>query len=197
VSVRGGFLQRHAGCQRSRKDCFLGCQIEKGAHLVLEALFPQGPVDQRELETRPDVLVYTSETLREDLEVTGWVEAELWVASSAPSTDFTVKLIDVWPTGQAYNVVDGIRRVRFEPSGSSWTKIVVELGATCMVFRAGHALRVHISSSNFPRFDINPNTGIAPYLPGERVIAHQQVGIGGIVASRLLLPVVTDPPPKP
>ena len=165
-----------------------------GAHLLLESMFPQGPVDQRELESRRDVLVYTSEILSEDLEVTGWVEAELWVASSAPCTDFTVKLIDVWPTGQAHNVVDGIRRVQLAASASGWAKVVVELGATSMVFRAGHALRVHISSSNFPRFDINPNTGMAAYLPGERVVAHQQVAIGGAFASRVMLPVVTTPP---
>jgi putative CocE/NonD family hydrolase len=136
------------------------------------ALAP-GAFDQREIEGRPDVLVYTTLPLEYDVEVTGPVEVHLWAATSAPDTDFTAKLVDVSPCGYARNVQDGIIRARSGESHESTTsagqarpltpgqvrEYVIDLAATSNVFKAGHRIRVDISSSNFPRFDRNPNTG--------------------------------------
>jgi len=165
-----------------------------GAHLLLESVFPQGPLDQREIEARPDVVVYDSPVLERELEVTGWVKAKLFVRSSAPSTDFTVKLVDRHPDGRSFNVCDGIRRVTFPKggNGSGWFEVLVELGATSMVFLPGHRLSVQISSSNFPRFDLNPNTGELPRTAKERVPAAQEISVGGDFPSHLILPIVEN-----
>ena len=162
-----------------------------GAHMVLEAAYPHGPVEQREVENRPDVLVFRTQPLVEEVEVTGWVRAELWVQSSAPATDFTVKLVDVWPDGSAYNVCDGIRRLRVgELNSGDWLHLAVEMGATSQVFLSGHCIGVQVSSSNFPRFDLASNTAAPPRLATTRDVAHQRVGIGGVRASRVMLPLV-------
>jgi putative CocE/NonD family hydrolase len=163
-----------------------------GAHLLPEFSYPQGPVQQDDLEERPDVLVYTGPVLDADLEVTGWIRARLWVQSSAGCTDFTVRLLDVWPDGRAFNVCDGIARVRLDsvPVAEGWSRVEVSLGATSMVFLRGHRMKVHISSSNFPRFDVNPNTGEPPRLAATTVPARQRVALGGATASHLLLPFV-------
>ena len=112
---------------------------------------------QNKLEARPDVLVYSTPPLDKDIEATGPVKLILFVATTAPNTDFTAKLVDVFPDGSAYNVSDGILRRGYE--GSSPTKITVDLWPTSFVFRKGHRIRLEVSSSNFPRFDRNPNTG--------------------------------------
>jgi len=162
-----------------------------GAHMVLEAAYPHGPVEQREVESRPDVLVFRTQPLTEELEVTGWIRSELWVQSSAPATDFTVKLVDVWADGSAYNVCDGIRRVRVgELISGDWLHITVEMGATSQVFLSGHCIGVQVSSSNFPRFDLPSNTEAPPRLATTRNLAHQRVGIGGARASRVVLSIV-------
>jgi len=130
-------------------------------------LIKPGPLDQKELELRKDVLVYTTAALERDLEVTGPVTAELYVTSSATDTDFTAKLVDVWPNGFAQNLTEGILRMRYRDSREkpemtkpgSVVHITVDLWATSNVFLAGHKLRLEISSSNFPRFDRNLNTG--------------------------------------
>jgi putative CocE/NonD family hydrolase len=129
--------------------------------------FLQGAFDQQEIEARPDVLVYTSAPLETDLEVTGPIEMVLWAASSAVDTDFTGKLVDVWPDGKAYNLVDGIVRARYRES--DWESGLIRpgkiyrysfnIGATSNVFKAGHRIRVQVSSSSFPRWDRNLNTG--------------------------------------
>jgi len=161
-----------------------------GAHLALDSAFPQGPLIQGDLKDRADVVTFRSAIVEEEIEVTGWVNAELWVKSSAPATDFTVKLTDIWPDGNEYIVCDGIRRVRAGEFADGWTKILVELGATSQVFLKGHRLGVHISSSNFPRFDIASNTADPALLATERVPADQNVACGGVHASRLLLPII-------
>ncbi|MEK6646468.1 MAG: CocE/NonD family hydrolase [Candidatus Firestonebacteria bacterium] len=126
-----------------------------------------GAFDQREMETREDVLVYTSEVLKEDIEVTGEITIILFATSSALDTDFTGKLIDVYPSGYARNLTDGIIRARYRESlireklikpGKVY-QYIIDLIATSNVFKKGHSIRVEISSSNFPRFDRNPNTG--------------------------------------
>jgi putative CocE/NonD family hydrolase len=126
-----------------------------------------GAFDQRPVETRQDVLVYSTPGFSRDVEVTGPVSAELYVKSSAPDTDFTAKLLDVWPNGFAQNLTEGILRMRYAASPEKADlirpgkvyKINIDLWATSNVFRAGHRIRLEISSSNFPRFDRNLNTG--------------------------------------
>jgi putative CocE/NonD family hydrolase len=126
-----------------------------------------GARDQRWLEERPDVLVYTSEPLTADLKVTGPVVVQLWAATSARDTDFTAKLVDVRPDGVAINLADGIVRARYRNSLARQEFVepgevyeyTIDLDATSNVFRAGHRIRLEISSSNWPRFDPNPNTG--------------------------------------
>ncbi len=140
-----------------------------GAVCCNPRVFPWGPLDQRPVEGRQDVLVYTGPVLKGDVEVTGAVEAILHVASSAPDTDFTAKLIDVEPDGRAVLVTDGILRMRYRQGVDRTVKyqpgrverIVIPMGVTARVFKAGHRIRLHISSSNYPRFDRNPNTGTA------------------------------------
>jgi len=126
-----------------------------------------GPEDQRPAETRPDVLVFTTPAFEKDFEVTGPVTLDLYVSSSAVDTDFTGMLVDVWPNGFAQNLASGILRMRYR---NSWERpelespgeiyhITVDLWATSNVFLTGHKLRLEVSSSNFPRFDRNLNTG--------------------------------------
>jgi uncharacterized protein len=126
-----------------------------------------GPQDQSKAEARHDVLVFTTPALASDLEVTGPVSLDLYVSSSAVDTDFTGKLVDVWPNGFAQNLTEGILRLRYRDSqekpelakaGETY-HVTVNLWATSNVFLAGHKLRLEVSSSNFPRFDRNLNTG--------------------------------------
>jgi putative CocE/NonD family hydrolase len=130
-------------------------------------VFPWGPLAQRLVEKRRDVLVYSTAPLAFAVEVTGPVKVVLRVASSALDTDFTAKLVDVFPDGTARNLTDGILRMRYRDSlenpklmkpGEVY-KVTIDAGVTSNVFLAGHRIRVEISSSNFPRFDRNPNTG--------------------------------------
>jgi putative CocE/NonD family hydrolase len=155
-----------------------------------------GPLDQREVEERPDVLVYTSAPLEEDRLIAGVLRVELWAATSAVDTDFTAKAVDVAPDGTARVVQDGILRCRLATGGDHllepgcryrWT---IEVGATTHCLRAGHRLRLEISSSNFPKFDRNLNTA-APIHTGDAGVACDQIIFhGGMTPSRLLLPLV-------
>jgi putative CocE/NonD family hydrolase len=161
-------------------------------------VIPWGPMDQRAVESRSDVLVYTSEPLKGDLEVTGTVRVALEVSSSAPDTDFTAKLVDVYPDGYARNLCDGILRLRYRDgldrmklaSPGEIYRIVVDAGVTSNVFRAGHRIRLDISSSNFPRFDRNPNTGAVIAEEREMHTARQAVFHGKLHPSQLVLPVI-------
>ncbi len=129
--------------------------------------YEPGPRDQRAAENRNDVLVYSTKPLAEDMEVTGPVLLELWAKSSAVDTDFTAKLVDVSPEGFATNLTDGILRMRYRDSQEKQSlmnpdqiyKVTVDLWATSNVFKKGHIMRLEVSSSNFPRFDRNLNTG--------------------------------------
>ena len=140
-----------------------------GGSLCCDALhYEPGPRDQRTIENRTDVLVYSTKPLAEDMEVTGPVRLELWAKSSAVDTDFTAKLVDVSADGFAMNLSDGILRLRYRDSQEKPElmnpeqvyKISVDLSATSNVFRKGHIMRLEVSSSNFPRFDRNMNTGV-------------------------------------
>jgi uncharacterized protein len=131
---------------------------------------PGGPFDQRPVENRQDVLVFTTPAFKQDYEVTGPVSLELYVSSSAVDTDFTGKLVDVWPNGFAQNLTEGILRARYRHSRETADflnpgevyKLTLDLWSTSNVFLAGHKLRLEVSSSNFPRFDRNLNTGEDP-----------------------------------
>ena len=157
-----------------------------------------GVQDQRPVEGRSDVLVYTSNPLDEALEITGPVTVSLWASSSAVDTDFTAKLVDVHPDGYARNLLDGIIRARYRESEES-PKLMepgtpypftIDLWATSNVFLPGHRIRLEISSSNFPRFDRNLNSGAAfgegtRGLSAQQTVFHQQD-----MASNVLLPVI-------
>jgi putative CocE/NonD family hydrolase len=145
---------------------------------------------QDDVETRRDVLVYTSEPLQQDMEVTGPISAVLHVATDAPSTDFTVKLVDVHADRKAYNVSDGILRRAYAQPAAGPTEIAIELWPTSLLFRRGHRIRVEVSSSNYPRYDRNPNTG--GHIPTERAtaVARQSVHHGPAAPSRIILPVI-------
>jgi putative CocE/NonD family hydrolase len=165
-----------------------------------EASIALGSRDQRAIEARPDVLVYTTAPLERDLEVTGKVRLVLHAASSAPDTDWTAKLVDVHPDGPALSVTDGILRARYRDGldrerlleAGRPEPFVVEVGTTSMVFRRGHRIRLEVSSSNFPRFDRNPNTGgdNARASASDLRPAHQRVFHDAARASHLELPIV-------
>lgn len=158
---------------------------------------PAGPMDQRPVESRPDVLVFTSEELDEPLEVLGMVEAQLFVSSDVPDTDFTVKLTDVFPDGRSMLVTDGIlraslrqgfdREVPLEPGRVHSLRI--EVGSTAYVFGRGHRVRVAVSSSNWPRFEANPNTGQPNREDPPPRVATNTLHFGGPWASHVALPV--------
>jgi putative CocE/NonD family hydrolase len=163
-------------------------------------VFPWGPMDQRPVERRNDVLVYTSSALKKDLEVTGPIKVVLYASTNAPDTDFTAKLVDVFPNGEARNLTDGILRVRYRKSlekpelarpGEIYP-LTIDAGVTSNVFVAGHKIRIEISSSNFPRFDRNPNTGRP--IADEVVLktAQQNVYHDQLYPSHLLVPVVPE-----
>jgi len=161
---------------------------------------PDGPRDNQPVETRPDVLVYSSAPLTEDVEVTGPIMAKLFASTTARDTDWTVKLVDVYPEASqpAYNVADGILRARYrlalenpellEP-GRTY-EFTVDLANSSNVFRKGHRIRIEVASSNFPEFDRNPNTGHSLYTDDELAVAHQTVYHDNSRASYVLLPII-------
>jgi putative CocE/NonD family hydrolase len=169
-----------------------------GALCCWQGAVPGGAFDQRAVEARRDVLVYTTAPLAKAIEVIGPVTVKLWAVSSAPDTDFTAKLVDVEPSGYARNLTDGIVRARYRESTSRAALIepgrvyeyTIDLWATANVFKAGHRIRLEVSSSNFPRFDRNPNSG-APFgvdaalRPAMQTILHDAAH-----PSHVVLPVV-------
>jgi uncharacterized protein len=143
-----------------------------------------GAFDQRKIEERPDILVYSTEPLKEGIEVSGPIEVTLYVSSEAKDTDFTVKLIDVYPDGRAYNLDETIQRMRYR-NGYDKPLVWMEAGkvykatlqpmTTSNYFEAGHRIRLEVSSSNFPRFDRNLNTGGKNYDESRGVVARNAV----------------------
>jgi len=160
-----------------------------------------GAFDQRAIEARPDVLVYTSAPLTGDLPVFGYIETELFVTSDAPDTDFTVKLVDVAPDGTAWNIADSIQRMRYRAGDDGAVFMnpgeIYAVSPPAMlaanVFRSGHRVRVEVSSSNFPSYARNLNTAADPYTSTETRIAHNQVRHGPNQLSAITLPVVALP----
>lgn len=167
----------------------------RGGALLMNMLYGAGVQDQRPLEARPDVLVYTSAPLARDVEVTGPVTVKLWAASDAPDTDFVARLVDVHPDGLAQNLTDGILRARYrngempellEP-GRAY-ELTIDLWSTANVFKAGHSIRLDVASASFPRWDRNPNTGDtsgAAIRPARQTILHDSRH-----PSHVLLPII-------
>jgi uncharacterized protein len=171
-------------------------------------VMPPGPLDQTFVERRPDVLVYTSPPLAEDIEVTGPVRAILYISTSANDTDFTAKLVDVQPSGRPLLVTDGIQRLRYRLSldkpvfvkRNAAYQIALDAGVTSYVFSAGHRIRLEVSSSNFPRFDRNlnsagPNADQTKLAKARQTVYHEKG-----YPSALILPIIpggADPRPAP
>jgi len=159
-----------------------------GGNLVMSGKFPAGPKDQATVESRPDVLVFSTPVLTEDLEITGKVTAELFAATDGPTTDWVVRLCDVDENGVSYNIVDGITRVTTEPDNIDKTDI--DLWSTSIVIKAGHRLRVHVTSSSFPRWDRNPNTDTEVDDASKFRVARQSIHHNARHPSHLVLPVI-------
>jgi putative CocE/NonD family hydrolase len=169
-----------------------------GGSLLMSPEFQAGPVDQRPIEGRPDVLTYSTQPLEKDTEVTGRVRARLWAASTAPDTDFVARLVDVHPDGRAINLTDGIIRARHrngleQPSpiepGRPY-EYEIDLWSTSNLFKAGHRIRLQVTSSSFPRWDRNPNTGQEFGAGTELRTARQTILHDRDHPSRVILPIV-------
>lgn len=168
-----------------------------GAHLgILPTVFDAGVQDQRAIEARDDVLVYTSDPLERDTEITGYVALDLWASTSAADADWTAKLVDVHPDGRALNVCDGIRSASCRDSLEAPSPITpnephrcrVDVGPTSMLFRRGHRIRLEVSSSNFPayaRYAGSPRHVSADMSPSAQTVLHDADH-----QSALLLPIV-------
>jgi putative CocE/NonD family hydrolase len=158
-----------------------------------------GAFDQRKMEARADILVYTTEPLKDGIDVSGPLDATLYVSSDAKDTDFTVKVVDVYPDGTAYNLDETIQRARyrdgydkspvFMESGKVY-KIALQPMTTSNFFPAGHRLRIEVSSSNFPRFDRNLNTGGSNYDESTGVVAHNIIHHSQQYPSQITVSVV-------
>ena len=157
-----------------------------------------GPQDQRKIEGRRDVLIYTTDVLQEEIEVTGPVKVVLYAASDATDTDFVAKLVDVHPDGASYNMAEGIVRARYRESLTSpklltpgeVNRFEIDLVGTSVAFLKGHRIRVHVTSSHFPQFDRNPNTGAAFATSAAVKVAEQTIYHDAARASHVLLPVI-------
>jgi len=157
-----------------------------------------GAFDQQGQETRNDILVFTSGVLEEGVQVSGFIESTLYVSSDAKDTDFTLKILDVYPDGRAYNLDETIQRVRYREGYEK--EVFMEDGkvyqlemtplSTSNYFEKGHWIRIEISSSNFPRFERNLNTGGNNYDESEGVTAHNQIHHSSKYPSQIRLPIV-------
>lgn len=156
-----------------------------------------GAFDQQAMETRNDILVYTTDVLKEGVEVSGFIESTLFVSSDAKDTDFTIKLIDVYPDGTAYNLDETIQRARFREGydkevfmkNGEVYKVDLTPMSTSNYFEKGHRIRIEISSSNFPRFARNLNTGGNNYDESEAVIANNSIHHSKSYPSQIKLPI--------
>ena len=169
-----------------------------GGRLCCGQAMPPGPADQRANESRSDVLVFSTPPLAEDTEVTGFISLELYASTSAVDTDFTALLVDVDESGYARFLTDGIVRARYRESTKTVTEVVpgkiykytIDLWATANVFKRGHRIRLYVSSSNFPRFNRNLNTGEDIMTSTRSVRAHQTIYHDPEHSSALILPLI-------
>lgn len=195
TSLNNGRLSFELPGEDEMPDSFLYDPAQPIESLLV---YPQlGPRDHRPVEGR--MLTYTSPILERDLVVIGPVKAMLYAKSSAPDTDWVVRLCDVWPDGRSMSVCDGVLRARYRNSFSSpelmkpgeMYRFEVDLWATAQVFQAGHRLRVEVTSSDFPRYDRNMNTGGRFGIETQGQIAHNTIFHDRAYASHILLPVKT------
>jgi uncharacterized protein len=159
-----------------------------------------GAWDQQDMEARNDILVYTTDILTEDTEVSGSIESKLYVSSDVKDTDFTIKLIDVYPDGSAFNLDETIQRVRYREGYEK--EVFMEKGnvyevnltpmSTSNLFKKGHRIRIEISSSNFPRFARNLNTGGNNYDEKVGVVAHNNVHHSSKYPSQIRIPIAKN-----
>lgn len=161
-------------------------QTNGGRNLFL----PSGPVDQRPIEDRSDLLIFTTEPLKEDLEITGNIQTILFVNTDAEDTAFSVRLTDVYPDGKSLLIADGITRLSHSKSTSQPKEITVDLASTSLVFAKGHRIRLIVSSSNYPRFEKNMNNLKRIHENPPKAIANNSLYTGTKAPSRLLLPVI-------
>lgn len=174
------------------------CPTVGGALFPYPLDVPPGQFDQTEVESRPDVLCYSTPPLAHEVQVTGSIEVRLWAASSTPDTDFTAKLVHVLADGTALNLTDGILRARYHAGFEQMSRLEpgrpvelrIDLAGTSNQFRAGERIRVEISSSNFPRFDRNTNTGDTIATDREVLVATNTVFHDASRPSHIRLPVV-------
>jgi putative CocE/NonD family hydrolase len=168
-----------------------------GGGTLFAGVNTMGPRDQSKLEARDDVLVYTSTPLQQPLEVTGPIKVRLWAKTDAKDTDFTAKLVDVLPDGTAFNLTEGIVRAMYrngkkddKPIYHEIIECEIDLSATSNVFLPGHCIRLEVSSSNFPNYDTNLNTGKTMINSKEQKIALQTIYHQETYPSHILLPVI-------
>jgi len=167
----------------------------------IQLTLPAGPINQAPVESRDDVLVFSSAPLPEPLEVTGRVTARLWISSDAPDTDFFVRLCDVYPDGRSFNLCEGMLRARFRQgfdeehllNPNQVYPLDIDCWSTSIVFNQGHRLRVHVTSSSSPGFDPNPNTGEAFRGSDRQRTARNTLHLSHSHPSHLLLPVAHSP----
>ena len=171
------------------------CPTIGGNNLTLA----RGPMNQNSVEGRSDAVVFTSAPLAEPLEVTGRVKADVFVASSAADTDLSVRLCDVYPDGKSYLIAEGILRLRYRHSVEKAEpltpghieEVAIDCWSTSIIFNKGHRIRATVTSSNYPRFDVNPGTGEPWSEAGAKVRQTNRIYCDAGHASRLVLPVVT------
>lgn len=174
--------------------------LTRGGALLMAIEYPGGAFDQRAIEERSDVLVYSTPVLEQPIEVTGPIKVHLWARSDALDTDFVARLVDVHPNGFSQNLTDGIIRARYrnfakgeQPSlltpGTAY-EYEIDLWSTSNLFLPGHRIRLDVTSSNFPRWDRNPNTGAELGENAEIVVAHQEILHDREHPSYIVLPIV-------
>jgi putative CocE/NonD family hydrolase len=169
-----------------------------------ELTLPAGPKDQGSIESREDLLVFSTSPLESPLEVTGHIHAELWIQSDAPDTDVIVRLCDVYPDGRSFNICEGTLRMRLREGldrelsmpKDKPVRVQIRLWPTSQIFNQGHQLRVHIASTSFPALEPNLQNGNPPRT-GEPKVATNRIYLGGnILASHLILPVADNSIPS-
>ena len=170
------------------------CPTVGGNNLTIE----RGPMNQNRIESRGDVVLFTTSPLASPVEVTGRVKAKISVSSSAADTDLSVRLCDVYPDGKSYLMAEGTLRLRYRNSKEKpelltpgkIEEVTVDCWSTSIIFNRGHRIRVAVTSSNYPRLDLNPGTG-NPWQDGEPIVKQtNQIYCDATHASCVLLPVV-------
>ena len=157
-----------------------------------------GSFDQSQMELRNDILVYTSDALAEGVEITGFIESTLFVSSTGPDTDVTIKLIDVYPDGKAYNLDETIQRLRYREGydkevfmeNNKVYKVDLTPMVTSNYFAPGHKIRIEVSSSNFPRFERNMNTGGNNYSESKGIVVENKIHHSKQYPSVIKLPII-------